>query len=88
LIIQKLCIFVLLNYFKSKTIMKKVFAILAVASAFAFASCGEKKAEEAAVDSTAVSAEAEVVADSAATAAPADSAKADSAAAPAAEAKH
>lgn len=81
-----------LIYFKSKTIMKKVFAILAVASAFAFASCGEKKTEEAAADSTAVSAEAEVVADSAATAAPADSAAAtaDSAAAPAAkeEAKH
>jgi hypothetical protein len=66
--------------------MKKVFAILAVASAFAFASCGEKKAEgEAAVDSTAATTEAEVVADSAATA-PADSAKADSAAAPAAAA--
>jgi protein involved in sex pheromone biosynthesis len=63
--------------------MKKVFAILAVASAFAFASCGEKKAEgEAAVDSTAATTEAEVVADSAATA-PADSAKVDSAAAPA-----
>jgi hypothetical protein len=67
--------------------MKKVFAILAVASAFSFASCGEKKAEEAAVDSTAVSAEAEVVADSAA--APVDSAaaKVDSAA-PAPAEKH
>ena len=69
--------------------MKKVFAILTIASAFAFASCGEKKTEEAAADSTAVSAEAEVVADSAATADSA-AAPADSAAAPVteAEAKH
>jgi len=69
--------------------MKKVFAILAIASAFAFASCGEKKNEEAATDSTAVVSE-EPAAEAADSTMAGDSTKVDSAAAaPAeAEAKH
>lgn len=58
--------------------MKKVFAILAVASAFAFASCGEKKAEGEAADTTAAAVEETPAADT--TAAAADTtAKADTA---------
>lgn len=80
MIIRKLCIFVPLNHFKkSITVMKKVFAILAVASAFAFASCGEKKAEGEAADTTAAAVEETPAADTTAAAAADTTAKADTA---------